>query len=288
MRCMFTMMNNARLAVGLEGLASPSAPTSRPSPTPASACQGRRDGEAGADHRASRRAPDAAHDEGPDRGHARPGLLDRRPRSTGAERHPDADRARPRRRAGRAADPDGQGVVHRPRRRDRRRSASRSTAAWATSRRPASPSTCATPASRRSTRAPTASRPWTSSAASCDRRWRAALAPARGAARRAAEAARRSRAAARRPPWRRSSAATRHLQDSPPDDRAAGAVALSAPVRRHAGRLSARAGRSRGGRVPTGPALARFYVTSLLPSALALEGPAMAGVASLDAPLPAG
>ena len=52
------------------------------------------------------------------------------------------------------------------------RSACRSTAAWASSRRPAPPSTIATRASCRSTRAPTASRPSTSSRASC--RWKAA------------------------------------------------------------------------------------------------------------------
>ena len=68
---------------------------------------------------------------------------------------------------GRPAHPAGEELLHR-RGRDRSpRSASRSTAAWATSRRPASPSTTATSRSPRSTRAPTASRPWTSSAASC-------------------------------------------------------------------------------------------------------------------------
>ena len=41
------------------------------------------------------------------------------------------------------------------------RSACRSTAAWASSRKPAPPSTIATPASCRFTKAPTASRPWT-------------------------------------------------------------------------------------------------------------------------------
>ncbi len=68
--------------------------------------------------------------------------------------------------ARRSADPGGQGVVHRSGRRRSPRPASRSMAAWASSRRPAPRSICATPGSRRSTRAPTASRPTTSSAAS--------------------------------------------------------------------------------------------------------------------------
>jgi hypothetical protein len=38
---MFIMMNDARLGVGLQGVASPSAPTSRPWPTPANACRAR-------------------------------------------------------------------------------------------------------------------------------------------------------------------------------------------------------------------------------------------------------
>ena len=81
--------------------------------------------------------------------------------------------------------------------------------------------------------------------------------------------------------------ATRHLQDSPPDDRAAGAVPyLHLFAGTLGGFLLARGAATADS--ADWPALARFYVTSLLPSALALEGPAMAGVASLDAPLPAG
>jgi alkylation response protein AidB-like acyl-CoA dehydrogenase len=40
--CMFTMMNHARLNVGLEGVGVPSAPTSAPAPMRWSACRASR------------------------------------------------------------------------------------------------------------------------------------------------------------------------------------------------------------------------------------------------------
>ena len=145
MRYMFTMMNNARLSVGLEGLAPrPSGPTSRRSPYAQERRQGRAIGAPAGrrqpDHRARRRAPDAA---------AHPQAYIEAMRGAASTRTRAAiDLATPPPRRGRApgarselADlltPHHQGVVHRPRHRAAPRSASRSTAAWATSRRPAS------------------------------------------------------------------------------------------------------------------------------------------------------
>ena len=180
MRYMFTMMNNARLSVGLEGLALAERAYqmaarlrqgAQAGPGP-----GRAGGRAVADHRPPRRAADAPHHAGVDRGAARDHLRQRgrhRPRRRATPTRPRAPAARswptcsPRCRRGGAPTSASSSPA----------SPSRCTAAWATSRRPASPSTSATPASPRSTRAPTASRPWTSSAASsrCGRRCRRRL-----------------------------------------------------------------------------------------------------------------
>jgi hypothetical protein len=76
--CMFTMMNNARLAVGMQGVAIAEAATQKASPMPASAPRARR--PAGAerpsggdepDHRASRRYQHADDHEGADAGRPR-------------------------------------------------------------------------------------------------------------------------------------------------------------------------------------------------------------------------
>ena len=170
MRYMFTMMNNARLSVGLEGLALGRAGLPAGLAYAKERVQGRavgrRAGRAVADRRAPRRAPDAAHDEG------------LRSRRCAALMYLNAGGDRPRQHAPRRGSaqaraeladlltPIVQGLVHRPRRRARlaRRPGPRRHGLHRGDRAP--PSTTATPASPRSTRAPTASRPWTSSAAS--------------------------------------------------------------------------------------------------------------------------
>ena len=94
MRAMFTMMNNARLNVGLQGVADRRArDAARRSPMRASASRARATARAGRDRRASRRAPHAAADEGADPGGARARLL----------RRGQPDRAQPRRRRGAGA-----------------------------------------------------------------------------------------------------------------------------------------------------------------------------------------
>ena len=80
--------------------------------------------------------------------------------------------------------------------------------------------------------------------------------------------------------------ATRQMQASPPDDRSAGAVPY---LHLFAGTLGGFL-LTRGAAATDSadwPALARFYVTALLPSAVALENAATAGVDMLAAPLPA-
>ena len=219
-RCMFTMMNNARLAVGIRASASPSAPTSRPSPMPANAFRAGATAGPGRD----RRLPDV-----------RRMLLTMRaqiaamralPTATAAwmdrsQRHADADERR------RAADrvalltPMVKAWCTDLARRDRHM-ASRSMAASASSRRPAPRSICATRASCRSTRAPTASRPWIWPAASS----RSPVASCPGACWRSCATSCRDCLPDLVPPLAAAFAAvertTRHLQDSPPDDRAAG------------------------------------------------------------------
>ncbi|MGD9507146.1 MAG: acyl-CoA dehydrogenase [Geminicoccaceae bacterium] len=80
--------------------------------------------------------------------------------------------------------------------------------------------------------------------------------------------------------------ATKHLQDDPTDDRGAGAVPyLHLFAGTLGGFLLARGAAAADS--ADWPALARFYVATLLPSAVALEGAATAGAGLLDAPLPA-
>ncbi len=80
------------------------------------------------------------------------------------------------------------------------------------------------------------------------------------------------------------------LQAAGPDDRAAGAAAyLRLFATTVGGVLLARGALAAEGSAGADwPALARFYLTALLPPALALETPATAGAAMLDAALPAG
>ena len=75
-----------------------------------------------------------------------------------------------------------------------------------------------------------------------------------------------------------------------PDDRAAGAAAyLRLFATTVGGVLLARGALAAEGSAGADwPALARFYLTALLPPALALEAPTTAGAAMLDASLPAG
>ena len=89
MRCMFTMMNNARLAVGHQGLGMAERAYQQALAYAQSRVQGSRAGGPADDRRAPRRASHAVDDARPDRGHARPGLLGRRLLDR-SERHPDA------------------------------------------------------------------------------------------------------------------------------------------------------------------------------------------------------
>ena len=83
MAAMFTMMNNARLNVGLQGVVDRRAGDAAGGRLCAGARAGQPRGPAGADRRASRRAADAAADEGADAGRAGAGLLLRSARPTG-------------------------------------------------------------------------------------------------------------------------------------------------------------------------------------------------------------
>ncbi|MFO1049623.1 MAG: acyl-CoA dehydrogenase [Geminicoccaceae bacterium] len=80
--------------------------------------------------------------------------------------------------------------------------------------------------------------------------------------------------------------ATKRLQDCAPDDRGAGAVPY---LHLFAGTLGGFLLARGAGAADSAdwPALARFYVTALLPSTVALEAAATAGADLLDAPLPA-
>ena len=122
MACMFTMMNNARLAVGLQGVAIGErayqqardyAMATRAVPRGDTA---RRRG--GCDHPPSRRAPHADGHAVPGRGRAGADLLRRR-RARPVEAPPGRGRTATGGRAGRSADPDGEGLVHRHGRRGR-------------------------------------------------------------------------------------------------------------------------------------------------------------------------
>ena len=166
MRYMFTMMNNARLSVGVEGLSIAERAYQQAVAYAHERRQGRAPGAGGesaiVEHADVRRMllTMKAHieairgiaylnAEAIDLARATPTTrCGRRPTSW-----PTSSRRSPRGGAPTSASRS-------------RRSPCRSTAAWATSRRPASPSTTATSASRRSTRAPTGSRRWTSSGAS--------------------------------------------------------------------------------------------------------------------------
>ncbi len=170
MRYMFTMMNNARLGVGVEGLGLAERGYQRAldlrQRAQAGLRAGRGPGREVVHRRAPRRAPAAAHHEGLHRGHAGP-LPTRSPsRSTwpryGAD---EADRT--------AAQEMVDLLI------PLAKSCCTDVAEPVTSigiqvhggmgfiEETGAPSTTATPRSPRSTRAPTASRPWTSSAASC-------------------------------------------------------------------------------------------------------------------------
>ena len=139
MRYMFTMMNNARLSVGLEGLALAERSHQQAVAFAKERLQGRavgaEPGDPVTDHRARRRAQDAPHPEGAHRGHAGPHVPQRRGRSTWPSTTPTRPcvRSTPRsptstRRSPRPGGPTWASSAP--------RSASRSTAGWATSRRP--------------------------------------------------------------------------------------------------------------------------------------------------------
>ena len=119
---MFTMMNNARLSVGIQGLAIAERAYQQAADFAKTRVQSKDDGSAeaaaGLDRPSPRRPPHADDHARPDRGDARAGLLHRRRhrRRAAASRQGDgAQDAGPRR----PADPDREGVVHRPRQRDR-------------------------------------------------------------------------------------------------------------------------------------------------------------------------
>ena len=168
MRYMFTMMNNARLSVGLEGLSL----AERAFQMALAYAKERRQGRAPARPRASSRRSSSTRTCGGCCSRRRPASRPCAGSSTPTPPPWTAPPATP-------TKPSAPVATSWPTssRRCRRAGApisgwssrawpSRSTGGWATSRRPASPSTTATLASPRSTRAPTASRPWTSSVAS--------------------------------------------------------------------------------------------------------------------------
>ena len=86
MRAMFTMMNNARLNVGLQGVGIAERATQRAVDYALERVQGQRDRQPAVDRRASRRAADAAADARADDGRAGADLLCVRARSTGRGR----------------------------------------------------------------------------------------------------------------------------------------------------------------------------------------------------------
>ena len=159
---MFTMMNHARLNVGLEGVAISERAYQQARAYAHERVQGKPLGAAGrlADRLSSRRAAHAARHEG-----ARSRPCARSPISPPARwivahRHPDAGGARAAAQAtGRSADRRWSRAGARKTPSRSHRPASRFMAAWATSRRPAPRSIFATPASPRSTKAPPRSRP---------------------------------------------------------------------------------------------------------------------------------
>ena len=148
--CMFTMMNNARLAVGLQGVAHRGARDAAGARLCAASASRAARGANGssADHRASRRAAHAADHAG----------ADRAPRARSATRPARRDRPRASRQGRRGAQGRATSAPRCSRRSPRRsrptsasrspRSACRCMAAWASSRRPAPRSIIATRASR--------------------------------------------------------------------------------------------------------------------------------------------
>ena len=133
MAAMFTMMNNARLGVGVEGLSQADAALQEALAFARERRQGRTPGGRADDHRPRRRAPDALDHGRADRHRPRhlPRLRARRSTWRNATGEEDWQ--------ARAAflTPDRQGLRHRRRLRGERASPCRSSAAWATSRRPA-------------------------------------------------------------------------------------------------------------------------------------------------------
>ena len=160
MLCMFTMMNQARLGVGLEGVGIADRAYQQALAFAQERKQGRAVGRQGRrarpDHRASRRQAHAAADARMTAARALD-LLRHRGGARCLRARQGRQGARRRRRPRRAADADRKGLLHRYRQRGEPISACRSMAAWASSRRPAPRSIIATRASPRSMRAPTAS-----------------------------------------------------------------------------------------------------------------------------------
>ena len=153
MRAMFTMMNNARLNVGLQGVGLAERATQRAVAYALERKQGQRDGLpiTIAEHPDVRRML------------VRMRALTMAARALAYYAFGQLDRGDARRSRGGSSrgrpHAAGEGMVHGRRLRSRRASESRSTAAWASSRRPAPLSICATRGSRRSMKARTASRP---------------------------------------------------------------------------------------------------------------------------------
>ena len=152
MRYMFTMMNNARLSVGLEGLALAERAYQQALAYAQERTPGPRRSAPTARRRRSSTTPTCAaccmtHEGATSRRCARMMLLNADVHRPRRRTTPTPRRARPGRRARRPAHPDHQGVGAPTSASSSRRSPCRSTAAWATSRRPASPSTTATSAS---------------------------------------------------------------------------------------------------------------------------------------------
>ena len=159
--CMFTMMNNARLAVGMQGVAVAEAATQKA----IAYANERRQGKAAgyARRRAWRRSSITPTSQRMLL--TMKALTQRRPRHLLCLRpcHRHGACARRRRRtplagARQSADADRQGLLPPMSASRSPRSACRCMAAWASSRRPARRGSIAMPASRRSTKAPTASR----------------------------------------------------------------------------------------------------------------------------------
>ena len=274
MRCMFTMMNNARLAVGHQGLGLAERAYQQALAYARERVQGARDGRAGRDRRAPRRAPHAADDARADRRDARALPTGPPASSTGASAMP----TRPS--APLAADrvalltPDGQGLVHRPRAGDRvrRRPGARRHGLHRGDRR--RPALCATPASSPIYEGTNGIQAMDLVGRKLDMAGgAAALAADRRAARRSWPALPGSCAPALADALDAVERTTRHLQASRADDRAAGGAAYLRLFATALGRLPPGPRRARR---PSGetaardwPGLARFYVHALLPPALA-------------------